>query len=234
MNIMEEPTVESVFGANAGAVWRMLHKNGPSNISDIAKATSLSREEVHGALGWLGRENKIVMTRQARVVFFSLHESELRTKAPGGATGRAPGSAKGSSATGIAMPVAQREERASPKPKKAAKAGRIGASNTTVQAAKKALAFILAELDENREPTIAQVSKASGMHSRQLGKALSSLEVKSRSIRRKGKSAQIYPLDQKARVWELAALDAEGLQKMMQKAIEAGKAEKRERLTVFD
>ena len=229
MNHMEEPTVESVFGANAGAVWRMLHKNGPSNISDIAKATSLSREEVHGALGWLGRENKIVMTRQARVVFFSLHESELRTKAPGGATGRAPGSAKG-----IAMPVAQREERASPKPKKAAKAGRIGASNTTVQAAKKALAFILAELDENREPTIAQVSKASGMHSRQLGKALSSLEVKSISIRREGKSAQIYPLDLKARVWELAALDAEGLQKMMQKAIEAGKAEKRERLTVFD
>lgn len=229
MNHMEEPTVESVFGANAGAVWRMLHKNGPRNISDIAKATSLSREEVHGALGWLGRENKIVMTRQARVVFFSLHESELRTKAPGGATGRAPGSA-----TGIAMPVAQREERASPKPKKAAKAGRIGASNTTVQAAKKALAFILAELDENREPTIAQVSKASGMHSRQLGKALSSLEVKSRSIRREGKSAQIYPLDLKARVWELAALDAEGLQKMMQKAIEAGKAEKGERLTVFD
>ena len=78
------------------------------------------------------------------------------------------------------------------------------------------------------------MSKASGMHSRQLGKALSSLEVKSISIRREGKSAQIYPLDLKARVWELAALDAEGLQKMMQKAIEAGKAEKRERLTVFD
>jgi len=82
---MADPTVESVFGANAGAVWRALYKNGPSNISDIAKATSLSREEVYGALGWLGRENKIFIQKRGRVVLFSLQEAEMQGSAmPGG------------------------------------------------------------------------------------------------------------------------------------------------------
>jgi predicted ArsR family transcriptional regulator len=56
---MTEKTVEYIFGANAGIVWEALKEKGPCTIADLARTTSLSREEFHGALGWLGRENKI-------------------------------------------------------------------------------------------------------------------------------------------------------------------------------
>jgi hypothetical protein len=58
--------VESIFGVNAGIVWKALNQNGPSTIEDLVKTTSLSREEVYGALGWLGRENKISVEMQGR------------------------------------------------------------------------------------------------------------------------------------------------------------------------
>jgi hypothetical protein len=63
---MTETTVESIFGVNAGIVWEALNQNGPSTIEDLVKTTSLSREEVYGALGWLGRENKISVEMQGK------------------------------------------------------------------------------------------------------------------------------------------------------------------------
>lgn len=69
---MIEITVESLFGENAGLVWEVLNQNGPSTIGDIIKYTTLRREEVYGALGWLGRENKIVMGMKGRAKIFSL------------------------------------------------------------------------------------------------------------------------------------------------------------------
>ena len=58
---MEETAVELEFGVKAGLVWEALNKNGPSTIGDISQATSIRRELVYGALGWLGRENKITV-----------------------------------------------------------------------------------------------------------------------------------------------------------------------------
>jgi hypothetical protein len=72
---MEEMTVESVFGVKAGIVWESLNQNGPSTIGDIVEATSLRRELVYGALGWLGRENKIAVERRGRAMVFSLRHS---------------------------------------------------------------------------------------------------------------------------------------------------------------
>ena len=70
------------------------------------------------------------------------------------------------------------------------------------------------------------------MDSRQLGIALSKLDIKSESIRQGGKSVRIYPLASKARVWELAALDVDGLQKMSEAR---GREEPdQEQFTVFD
>ncbi len=42
------------------------------------KSTSLSREEVFGALGWLGREDKIVVEKIGRAIVFSLRDEEAR------------------------------------------------------------------------------------------------------------------------------------------------------------
>ena len=63
---MTETMVESIFGVNAGIVWKALNQSGPYTIEDLVKTTSLSREEVYGALGWLGRENKISVEMQGR------------------------------------------------------------------------------------------------------------------------------------------------------------------------
>jgi hypothetical protein len=65
-------TIESVFGTSAGIVWEVLNKNGPSNIDNLMKVTGLRRELVYGALGWLGRENKITVERRGRALIFSL------------------------------------------------------------------------------------------------------------------------------------------------------------------
>jgi hypothetical protein len=83
---MSETTVESVFGTKAGIVWKALNQNGSSNIGDLVKSTSLSREEINGALGWLGREDKILVERRGRVMVFSLREKEARLEAAKGTT----------------------------------------------------------------------------------------------------------------------------------------------------
>ncbi|VVB70338.1 Uncharacterised protein [uncultured archaeon] len=69
---MAEPTVELIFGLNAGIVWEALNKNGPGTIDNIVKATGMRRELVYGALGWLGREGKIAVERRGRAMVFSL------------------------------------------------------------------------------------------------------------------------------------------------------------------
>ena len=79
---MEGTTVKSLFGINAGTVWKALNQNGSSNIRNLVKSTSLSREEVFGALGWLGRENKIVMEQKGRTMIFSLRDEEARLGVP--------------------------------------------------------------------------------------------------------------------------------------------------------
>ena len=79
---MNPPTVESLFGANAGIIWRTLNQNGPSNLSSLVKSTSLSREEIFGALGWLGREDKIVVEQKGHAMVFSLRDEEVRLVVP--------------------------------------------------------------------------------------------------------------------------------------------------------
>ena len=64
--------VESIFGVNAGIVWKALNLNDPMTIDDLVKATALNSEEIYGALGWLGRENKISLDTRGKVRFFSL------------------------------------------------------------------------------------------------------------------------------------------------------------------
>ena len=64
--------VESIFGVNAGIVWEALNLNGSRTIDDLVKDTALNPEEIYGALGWLGRENKITLETQGKVRFFSL------------------------------------------------------------------------------------------------------------------------------------------------------------------
>jgi Winged helix-turn-helix domain (DUF2582) len=221
---MTESTVESIFGTKAGIIWNALNKNGPSSVGNLVKTTSLSREEICGALGWLGRENKIVVEIRERGMIFSLREAEARWEASKG------------TAIGDSVPQEQTTYHTSAPPENATEARKVKASTFNPEVVKRALAFILSEFEANHEPTPMQVSKAVGMDSRQLGKALSKLDIKSKSIYRDGKSVKIYPLALRARVWELAALDADGLQKMANARARAmeNRERNRERYTVFD
>jgi hypothetical protein len=107
---MDKPTAESLFGFNAGVVWEALNQNGASNIRNLVKATSLSREEIYGALGWLGREDKILLAQKGQAMVFSLRDEELRLSVH--------------SETAIAKPepVKKSKPRKSKQPKKAKKA----------------------------------------------------------------------------------------------------------------
>ena len=107
---MNKPTAESLFGFNAGVVWEALNQNGASNIRNLVKVTSLSREEVYGALGWLGREDKILLDQKGRAMVFSLRDEEVSL------------SVRRETAIAKPEPVKKSKPRKSKQPKKAKKA----------------------------------------------------------------------------------------------------------------
>ncbi len=49
------------IGTWAGAVWNALNENGVLEIKQIRKEAKLKEKEVYTALGWLAREDKIVL-----------------------------------------------------------------------------------------------------------------------------------------------------------------------------
>jgi hypothetical protein len=54
-----ENDVTLQIGEAAGLVWRTLAAKGPLSYAKLVKATSLSRDEVMQAVGWLAREDKL-------------------------------------------------------------------------------------------------------------------------------------------------------------------------------
>lgn len=49
----------SLFGNQAGTIWRILHERGPLSESDLLALTNLTEQQLYTAIGWLARENKI-------------------------------------------------------------------------------------------------------------------------------------------------------------------------------
>jgi len=47
------------FGQNAGKVWQALSVKGPLSETKLINNTFLNEHQVHAAVGWLARENKI-------------------------------------------------------------------------------------------------------------------------------------------------------------------------------
>ncbi|MEM5812620.1 MAG: winged helix-turn-helix domain-containing protein [Candidatus Aenigmatarchaeota archaeon] len=65
--------VEAVYGKNAGIVWRALNEKGQLGLRELSKFTKLSMLDVNGALGWLGRENKIRIVEKGNKVVYELN-----------------------------------------------------------------------------------------------------------------------------------------------------------------
>lgn len=64
------------FGINAGKVWKALNSWGSRTESQLIENTRLSSKEVHAAIGWLARENKIYEDGK----LFKLGETNLTVK----------------------------------------------------------------------------------------------------------------------------------------------------------
>ena len=60
------------IGETAGAVWRLLDKNGPLTLAKLIKDADLPRDTIMQALGWLAREDKIDIEENGRTRTVSL------------------------------------------------------------------------------------------------------------------------------------------------------------------
>ncbi len=50
-----------IIGTNAGSVWVALNTADALGVKQLKKITKLKDKELYAALGWLARENKIVI-----------------------------------------------------------------------------------------------------------------------------------------------------------------------------
>lgn len=60
------------FGINAGKIWTILDEKGKQNIKDLKKTTKFTDKNLYAALGWLGREGKIIIEKSGKDIFISL------------------------------------------------------------------------------------------------------------------------------------------------------------------
>jgi Winged helix-turn-helix domain (DUF2582) len=54
------------IGETAGVIWHLLDEKGPLSLAQVVKQTGEARDLVMLALGWLAREDKIVIDGESR------------------------------------------------------------------------------------------------------------------------------------------------------------------------
>lgn len=61
------------IGTVAGAMWTALNENGTMNAKDLKKAAKIKTDkELYLAMGWLLREDKLVVTEEGKDVTLAL------------------------------------------------------------------------------------------------------------------------------------------------------------------
>lgn len=63
---------KNTIGENAGVVWRTLHNNTLS-WEELLKQTELPPIELACAIGWLAREDKIVIYQRTGIFYFEVY-----------------------------------------------------------------------------------------------------------------------------------------------------------------
>lgn len=66
------PTSIEQIGETAGHVWRVLSESGPLSLTKLTKEVDAPKDLVMQALGWLAREDKIVIEEDGRTKVVSL------------------------------------------------------------------------------------------------------------------------------------------------------------------
>lgn len=64
--------MSNTIGDAAGKIWHYLAENGPASASKIEKETEIAKNDVQRAIGWLAKEDKLVIEAKGRVETISL------------------------------------------------------------------------------------------------------------------------------------------------------------------
>jgi hypothetical protein len=66
------------IGTTAGAIWDALNKRGEQSLSELKKAVKGKVPTFDWAIGWLAREDQIVITREKRSFRIRLREQHAK------------------------------------------------------------------------------------------------------------------------------------------------------------
>ena len=67
------------IGTTAGAIWQALNNNGELSLPSLKQQVAAKSPVFDWALGWLAREDKVVISRQQRSYRVRLSDSQAHT-----------------------------------------------------------------------------------------------------------------------------------------------------------
>jgi hypothetical protein len=66
--------MQKEIGATAGLIWETLHKNGELSLAQLKREVKAKAPVFDWAIGWLAREDKILIARDKRSLRFRLKQ----------------------------------------------------------------------------------------------------------------------------------------------------------------
>ena len=67
------------IGTTAGAIWQALNAQGELSLPSLKQQVDAKSPVFDWALGWLAREDKVVITRHQKIYRVRLNEPQVRT-----------------------------------------------------------------------------------------------------------------------------------------------------------
>lgn len=67
--------LKNKIGENAGIIWAALNDIGDMNIKELKKTTRIKEKDIHLAIGWLSKENKLFFWEDEKDLNFCLREN---------------------------------------------------------------------------------------------------------------------------------------------------------------
>ena len=68
---------KGTIGLNAGAICNLLLDGGCWSFEELKKATALTEADLWSAIGWLARENKILLRKKEGMLYASIENVEF-------------------------------------------------------------------------------------------------------------------------------------------------------------
>jgi hypothetical protein len=67
------------IGTTAGAVWQILNAKGELSLPSLKRQVEATSPVFDWAIGWLAREDKVIITRQRKSYRVRLNDAQART-----------------------------------------------------------------------------------------------------------------------------------------------------------